>query len=94
MWDKSRAQQASCCARHVLMGLHCLISLKLFFPPQLSLSATSFFSVLYTYFDPIPYFVLLLAGQPDGQAGWPEEGTILGLPDRHINEFTLCLFFS
>jgi hypothetical protein len=60
MWDKLRAQQASCLlnkpsAWHVLMELHCLINLKLFFPPQLSLSAAiSFFSVFYTYFDPIP----------------------------------------
>jgi hypothetical protein len=40
-----------------VIGLHCLINLKLFFPPQLSLSATSFFSVFSTYLDPIPYIV-------------------------------------
>jgi hypothetical protein len=40
-----------------LMGLNCLINLKLFFAAQLSLSATCFLTVFFTYFNPIPHFV-------------------------------------
>jgi hypothetical protein len=41
IWDKLRAQQASCLlnkpsAWHVLMGLNCLINLNFFFAAQLS----------------------------------------------------------
>jgi hypothetical protein len=80
MWDKLCAQLDSCLlnkpsARHVLMGLHCLINLKLFFPSQLSLSATSFFSVFYTYFWPNPILcvVILRDNQTDRQAGLRSE---------------------
>jgi hypothetical protein len=108
MWDKSRAQQASCLLNkpstwHVLMGLHCLINLKLFFL-QLFLSATSFLPSadskavcrrLRKHFLTQSHTLCSNpAGQPDRQAGWPEGRTILGLPDRYMNEFTFCLFFS
>jgi hypothetical protein len=74
IWDKSRAQQASNLlhkpsARHVSRGLHCLINLKLFFAAELSLSATSLFTVFLTYFNPFHILISNFVIQPDGQAG-------------------------
>jgi hypothetical protein len=81
IWDKSCAQQARCLlnkpsARHVLMGLHCLINLKLFFVAQLSLSATSFFTVFRTYINPFHLLFGKCMIQTDGQAGKPDQSTL------------------
>jgi hypothetical protein len=62
--------------RHVLMGLHCPINLKLFFVAQLSLSATSFFTVFRTYINPFHLLFSKCMIQTDGQAGKPDQSTL------------------
>jgi hypothetical protein len=58
------------------MGLHCPINLQLFFVAQLSLSATSFFSVFRTYINPVHLLFSKHLNQTDGQAGKPDQSTL------------------
>jgi hypothetical protein len=63
-------------ARHVLMGLYCPINLKPFFVAQLSLSATSFFSVFRNYITPFHLLFSKCMIETDGQAGKPDQSTL------------------
>jgi hypothetical protein len=99
MQDKLRAQQASCLlnkpsARHVLMGLHCLINLKLFFHPQLSLSATSFFSCVLYLFRPNPILCVVIPrdNQTDRLAGLRREPYWGCQIDTLMNLLSVCSF--